>query len=118
MQNDVLGKFDRASVRQLLSILLDNAVKYASKDGSIIVSLTAKRNSHPILKVYNDGNNVPSEDSKKIFERFYRAEDSRSRDSGGSGLGLAIAKSVCEKNKWKISATPILHESMTITVHL
>lgn len=118
VESDIVGKFDRASVRQVLSILLDNAVKYASKDGSIIVTLTtAKRNSHPVLKVYNDGNNVPSEDSKKIFERFYRAEDSRSRDLGGSGLGLAIAKSVCEKNKWKITATPILNQSMTITVN-
>ena len=119
VQNGIVGKFDRQSVRQVLSILLDNAVKYASKDGSIIVTLTtAKRYSHPVLKVYNDGNNVPSEHSTKIFERFYRAEDSRSRDLGGSGLGLAIAKSVCEKNKWKISATPILNQSMTMTVQL
>ena len=119
VQNGIVGKFDRQSVRQVLSILLDNAVKYASKDGSIIVTLTtAKRTSHPVLKVYNDGNNVPSEHAKKIFERFYRAEDSRSRDLGGSGLGLAIAKSVCEKNKWKITATPILNQSMTMTVQL
>ena len=119
VQNGIVGKFDRESVRQVLSILLDNAVKYASKDGSIIVTLTtAKRNSHPVIKVYNDGNNVPEEHSKKIFERFYRAEDSRSRESGGSGLGLAIAKSICEKNKWKITATPILNQSMTMTVQL
>lgn len=117
VKENIIGKFDRESVRKVVSILLDNAIKYGKKGEEITITLSVKKNSKPILTVHNLGNNVPDSDKDKIFERFYRAEDSRSRDLGGSGLGLAIAKSICTVNKWKISATPILNESMTITVN-
>ena len=111
---NIIGKYDRESVRKVVAILLDNAIKYGKKGEDIIITLSLKKK--PILTVFNMGNNVPDNDKDKIFERFYRAEDSRSRELGGSGLGLAIAKSICTVNKWKIFASPILNESMTITV--
>ena len=93
---------DVVSVRKIIEILLDNAIKYATKNTDILVSLKTSGKKH-VLTVYNEGSNVPSSDAKKIFERFYRGDNSRSRESGGSGLGLSIAKSLCTLNKWKIS---------------
>ena len=52
----------------------------------------------------------------KVFERFYRGDKSRARESGGSGLGLAIARGIADANKWKISADSVFGVSMTITV--
>ncbi len=103
------------SVRQIVNILLDNAVKHASDNGKIIVSLK-KESSRIALTVFNTGSLIPAEDSNKIFERFYRGDHSRSRESGGSGLGLAIARGIADTNKWKISAESVYDVSMTITV--
>ena len=77
-----------------------------------------KENGKTIFSVFNSGSDIPPEDANKIFERFYRGDTSRSRESGGSGLGLAIAKSIADANKWKIFASSKLGESMTITIIL
>ncbi len=98
---------------KICEILVDNAVKYSSKDTEIVISLK-KESSKIILSVFNKGCNVCIEDKDRIFERFYRADESRARDLGGSGLGLSIAKSLSKKNRWKISASPIYGESMLI----
>ncbi len=82
-----------ADFRQILDILLDNAVKYSAK--KINVRLTDK-----CLVVENDGKTIPAEKLNKIFDRFYQTD----KTAEGSGLGLAIAKAVAEQNKWKIVA--------------
>lgn len=102
---------DRNDVKQIVNILLDNAIKYSTKGGTIKVTLIKN-----VLTVSNSGSDVKDVDSDRIFERFYRGEESRSRDTGGSGLGLSIAKSLAVKNKWNISAKSRYKESMTITV--
>ncbi len=112
---DIKVNTDKNSVKMLVNILLDNAVKYADENGKIIVYLSKVKNK-TIFSIYNTGSNVPDKDSARIFERFYRADPSRSRDSGGSGLGLAIAKNLANGNKWKIYAKSKQCESMTITV--
>lgn len=115
VENGIFINGDPNSVRKITEILLDNAIKYATKSTDIIVSL--KTISHKyVLSVYNQGSNVPKEDAKKIFERFYRGEKSRSRELGGSGLGLSIAKSLCSLNKWHISADCNLNEYMEIKI--
>ena len=106
---------DKQSVKKILSILLDNAVKHADENGQIIVELK-KQNGKTILSVFNSGSNIPAENANKIFERFYRGDQSRSRQSGGSGLGLSIAKSIADANKWKIFATSVPNQSMMITL--
>lgn len=108
-------KGDRSSVKKVVSILLDNAIKHASVGGEIIVELK-KENKQILFSVYNTGSAVKEENADKIFERFYRSDDSRSRESGGSGLGLSIAKGICDTNKWKINAKCKLNEFMKITV--
>ena len=106
---------DKESVKKIINILMDNAVKYTSVNGKIIIKLS-KNKGKTIFSVYNTGSNVPDKDSARIFERFYRADESRSREKGGSGLGLAIAKNIANANKWKIYADSKLGESMTITI--
>lgn len=103
---------DRESVKKIINILLDNAVKYASNGGTIKVTL-----SKTTLTVGNSGSDILDSDSNRVFERFYRGELSRSRETGGSGLGLSIAKSIADANKWTISAKSRYGESMTITVN-
>ena len=106
---------DKESVTKLVSILLDNAIKHAPDNTEITLKLK-KENGKIHFSVFNIGSQIPFRHSNKVFERFYRGDHSRSRDSGGSGLGLSIAKRIADDNKWKISAISHLNQSMTITV--
>ncbi|MBE5754817.1 MAG: HAMP domain-containing histidine kinase [Clostridiales bacterium] len=114
---DIIYNGDKQSVKKIVNILLDNAIKHADEKGEITITLK-KDNNKTILIVTNSGSHIAAADANKIFERFYRGDSSRSRESGGSGLGLAIAKSIADSNKWKISAVSIPEVSMTITVIL
>ncbi|MBQ7235684.1 MAG: GHKL domain-containing protein [Clostridia bacterium] len=114
---DLIYVGDRQSVKQIVNILLDNAIKHSTDNGTVKIELK-KENGKIILSVFNTGSDIPTENANKIFERFYRGDQSRSRESGGSGLGLSIAKSIADANKWKISASSSFGESMTITVIL
>ncbi len=105
----------REDLFKICEILTDNAVKYSLKGTEIVITLK-KDGKKAVLSVFNRGCNVALEDKERIFERFYRADASRSRECGGSGLGLSIAKSLARRNNWKIAAKPILGESMEITL--
>lgn len=96
---------DENGIRQLVGILLDNAIKYAKED-DILIKL--EKRSHSIcLMVRNSAEPVSDEQLGRFFERFYRIEKSREADSGGYGLGLAIAKSIVEAHKGRITATAL-----------
>ncbi len=114
VQPNVIVKSDRASIRKITGILLDNAVKYSAPHGEIIVSL--KKDTKTTLSVYNDGSEIDENDTAKLFERFYRGDNSRTRETGGTGLGLSIAKTIADANKWKISATSEKGKFMRVTV--
>ena len=90
-------------IKQLMSILLDNAIKHSDKNGNIIVNLHKEKNEI-LLEVKNKGDKIPEGEEEKIFERFYRIDKSRNRNENRYGLGLAIAKSIVEKHDGKISA--------------
>lgn len=116
VQDNIQYKGDLQSVKNIVNILIDNAIKHAQKGGEIIVTLK-KENNKISFTVFNTGSNVPDSQASKVFERFYRADPSRSRESGGgSGLGLSIAKGIADNNKWKISAVSKLNQYMVITV--
>lgn len=115
VMSNIIYKGDRHSVKKIVNILLDNAIKYSFNEGIIKVSLY-KKNGKTVLSVFNTGSNVPANQANKVFERFYRADNSRSRESGGSGLGLSIAKSIADTNKWKINAVSRPGEHMIINV--
>jgi signal transduction histidine kinase len=85
----ILG--DASLIRRLVTILLDNAIKYTGEHGSIAIELRASGTAH-ILEVRDTGVGIPQEEMPRIFDRFYRIDASRNRSEGGNGLGLAIAK--------------------------
>ena len=102
-------------VRQLLGILLENACKYAGEKGRASVSLK-KTAEGASLKVNNTGAAIPSGDLPHIFERFYRSDRSRGRQTGGFGLGLAIAKTICDNLGFEIEAASNESEGTTFTM--
>ncbi len=103
---------DEKSIRKLVSILLDNAMKYTPEGGSIALSLK-KTGRQILLSVTNTAPNLEKGNHDRLFDRFYRADASRSSETGGFGLGLAIAKAVVESHKGKIHAASN-GESLTV----
>lgn len=96
-------KGDCESITRLVGILIDNALKYSDKNGTIKVSLTHS-NKGTILAVENTGCTLKQNELSRLFDRFYRADSSRSRETGGYGIGLSLAKAIVEAHKGKISA--------------
>ncbi len=96
-----LGDEDR--LKQVVAILVDNAIKHADVGGEITISLSKLQNRLQ-MTVKNTGKGVLPEEREKIFERFYRSDTARARSSGGYGLGLPIAMSIITGHKGKITA--------------
>ena len=103
IEDDITIKGDKESIKKVFNILLDNAIKYTNKNGKIDVEMYQDKNKIK-LKVKNTGEGIKKEDLEKIFERFYRIDTSRARETGGYGLGLSIAKSIVESHNGKIYA--------------
>jgi two-component system, OmpR family, sensor histidine kinase CiaH len=109
---------DETRLRELITILLDNAIKY-SDEGAAPITVSIERNgSHAVLKVRDAGRGIPPEALPRIFDRFYRADKARSRDLGGTGLGLAIAKWIVEAHKGTIAMDGAPGSGTTVTVEL
>jgi two-component system heavy metal sensor histidine kinase CusS len=108
---------DATLLRRMVTILLDNAIKYTPKSGSIAISL---RMSDNVIKlaVADNGIGIPTEALPKIFDRFYRIDQSRSQDDGSSGLGLSIAKWVVEAHQAVISVDSTPGNGSTFTVRM
>lgn len=84
---------DKVLLKQLMTILFDNAMKYSDEDGQIAIDVRIK-DRYLILKVADNGIGIGAEDKKKIFDRFYRVDKARTRQKGGFGLGLSLAKQI------------------------
>jgi two-component system phosphate regulon sensor histidine kinase PhoR len=87
---------DRGRLRQVFSNLIDNAIKYGSAGGHVIVSAAPTAGDRIEVAVRDDGPGLPPEALSRVFERFYRVDKARSREQGGTGLGLAIVKHVVQ----------------------
>ncbi|MBO9605231.1 MAG: GHKL domain-containing protein [Paenibacillaceae bacterium] len=104
-------------IKQVVMILLDNAIKYAGPNGIIHVAL--KKRAHDTqLTVANTGEGIAAEHLGRIFDRFYRADASRSRQHGGYGLGLAIAKAIVEQHQGTITVRSVPGDMTTFLVQL
>ena len=96
----VLGDADR--LREVADNLLDNALRHAPA-GSQVVVTTCQEGASACLTVQDAGKGLAEEEHARIFDRFYRADPSRARQSGGMGLGLAIAKAIAEAHSGRIT---------------
>lgn len=98
---NVILKGDTALIKELIRILIDNALKYTPEGGSITLSCAAT-NQNIIISVKDTGIGIPREHIPKLFERFYRVDEARNKNTGGTGLGLAIAHEIAETHRAKI----------------
>ena len=103
IEENINTKCDEDQIKQLVGILIDNAIKHSSTKGEIKVKLK-KEKGNIVLTVTNKGEEIAKEDREKIFERFYRTDKSRNRNENRYGLGLAIAKNIVTNHNGEISA--------------
>ncbi len=117
---------DSEAVHQILSNLIENAIKYTPEGGSVTLSaqeLETPRDAMPMveLAVRDSGIGVPPEDLPRLFERFYRVDKARSREMGGTGLGLAIVKHLTLAQGGKVHVDSIVNQGsvfrFTLPVH-
>lgn len=101
IKNDIHIEGDSTQLKQLVSILVDNAIRHGAGGKEIFLSLTEERGMAK-LSVINDGEEIPLEQRQKLFERFYRTDDVRNSKENHYGLGLAIAKAIVTAHKGKI----------------
>lgn len=108
----------RFRLEQALVNLLDNAVKFNRVDGQVVVECGPLENGRVRITVCDTGIGIPSEDLKRIFERFYRVDKARSRPAGGTGLGLPIVKEVVERMGGSVSVESQLGKGSKFTILL
>ncbi|MFA6375094.1 MAG: HAMP domain-containing sensor histidine kinase [Bacilli bacterium] len=99
---DFDAKIDKTKIKQLLIIILDNAFKYTNKNDKISLDIIFE-NTEVIITLKDTGIGISDYTQKHIFERFYREEKARNRETGGNGLGLSIAKTIVDAHKGKIT---------------
>jgi len=108
---------DRARMRQLLLILVDNALKYTPSGGRVAVQ-TRRSGRRVVLSVADTGPGIAAEHHERIFDRFYRVDTGRARVEGGAGLGLPIARWIAEVHGGQIGVASTLGKGTTFTVRL
>lgn len=105
---------DKQRILQVLLNLIDNAIKYGKKNGHIIASVYTTDTDYVLTEISDDGIGILEEHLTRIFERFYRTDQGRSRDNGGTGLGLAICKHIIEAHGQMIHVRSKLNVGTTI----
>jgi two-component system sensor histidine kinase BaeS len=108
---------DYARIRQAVGNLVSNAIRFTPADGKVVVGVRRMGNGYDV-SVVDNGTGIEAEHLPHLFDRFYRAEHSRSRTTGGSGLGLAITKHLVEAHDGTVSVTSRPSHGSTFTIHL
>ncbi len=118
----VVVKGNESLLEQAVVNLVENALRYTQAGGTVIVyvehSLDADGTAYAVVTVQDTGMGIAQEDQAKVFERFYRTEKSRSKETGGTGLGLAIVKHVALSHGGDVSVTSELGEGSTFTIRI
>jgi two-component system phosphate regulon sensor histidine kinase PhoR len=113
---------DAAALSTLTRNLLDNAIRYTDEGGHITLQIQTAEDSaghgFAMLSVQDDGMGVPAADQSRIFERFYRVDKARSRDTGGTGLGLSIVRHVAQSHGGRVEVHSTVGVGSTFTVTL
>ncbi|MDW2798826.1 HAMP domain-containing sensor histidine kinase [Clostridium boliviensis] len=117
LESDIVLEGIEVQLKQLITILLDNACKYAGKSGTVSVVLK-KTAGHAVFIITNSGNPILPEEQKHVFKRFYRTDQSRARKEGGYGLGLSIAQTIVDRHRGSISVTSSAENGTTFTITL
>lgn len=112
---EVTVRADPARLRQAIANLLDNALKYTPRGGTVTIE-TANDDNHGILRVRDDGEGIPAASLPHIWDRLYRAEPSRARP--GLGLGLSLVKAIVDAHGGRVGATSELGKGSTFTLEL
>jgi signal transduction histidine kinase len=105
---------DPDALRQVLTNLFDNALRYTPRGGRVTVTAGLGDGGGIELAIADTGAGIPAEHLPRIFERFYRVDPSRSREQGGTGLGLAIVKHLVEAHGGRVVAESVLSRGTTI----
>ena len=103
IETNVTLNGDMEMIKQAISLLLDNAIKYSDEEGNITIKLSKSGRNKKII-VSNTTTGVPTGDLSQLFERFYRLDKSRNSETGGHGIGLSVVKSIINLHKGKIIA--------------
>lgn len=116
-QNELILDIDPNRITQVLSNLLSNALRYTQKQGNITIQIE-KMNDWLLLKIIDTGRGIEAKHIPYLFDRFYRADEDRSRNHGGTGLGLALAKEYIQLHGGSISVTSEVGKGATFTIQL
>ncbi len=108
---------DKLRISQVLTNLVDNAIKYGFDKGSVEVFVERERDNY-MVSIKDNGPGIAPEHLSRIFERFYRIDKSRSKDKGGTGLGLSIVQYIVEAHKSKVSVTSKIGKGTTFSFKL
>ena len=107
---------DRSRLEQVMMNILGNAIKYTPDGGHIRVCAGCGEDDTVWMEVQDDGIGIPDKDRERIFDRFYRVDKARSRESGGTGLGLSIAREIVQRHHGVIALAP--HEGPGTTIRM
>jgi two-component system phosphate regulon sensor histidine kinase PhoR len=113
---DVMVYADVRRLEQMLTNLIDNAIKFSREQGT--VSISYQSGTRDQILVQDNGDGIPAQHLERLFERFYRVDRARSRDMGGTGLGLAIVKHIALLHGGEVTVTSELGKGSTFTIHL
>jgi len=115
---ELVARADPDRLRQVLSNLLDNAIKYGRPEGRTTVRARARPDGMIEISVSDDGPGIPADAQARIFERFFRVDKARSREQGGTGLGLSIVKHVVQAHGGDVSVVSSPGAGSTFTFTL
>jgi two-component system phosphate regulon sensor histidine kinase PhoR len=113
---EVVVHADMRRLEQMLTNLIDNAIKFSREHGTVVISYETGTRDRILVQDIGDG--IPAQHLERLFERFYRVDRARSRDMGGTGLGLAIVKHLALLHGGEVTVTSELGKGSTFTIHL
>jgi signal transduction histidine kinase len=117
VDDNVIFIGDEEGIRKMIGALIENAIKYSKKNSVIRATLHVK-GDYKIIEFFNEGIGVTKEQKERLFDKFYRVDDSRQSETGGHGIGLSIVKNVVDMHRGKISVESIPNEYIVFRITL